>query len=155
MDIFRKDDRDLGIVILRFAVGSVFLWFGLHKILHPIAWYARLPEFLSDLLPAPWSWVIVAAGLLEAAVGVLLVSGKYVREAAAGAFFFLLAFFLPIGADDLTVRDAGLMGACLALFTYANAHARRQLPKRYIAMAASAYIFFLFITGLLFLRSPV
>lgn len=155
MDIFRKDDRDLGIVIMRFAVGSMFLWFGLHKILHPIAWYARLPEFLSDLLPGPWSWAIVVAGLIEATVGVLLVSGRFVREAAAVAFLFLLAFFLPIGADDLTVRDAGLMGACLALFVYANAKSRRPVPKRFIALTASAYIFFLFITGLLFLRSPI
>lgn len=155
MDIFRKDDRDLGILILRFAVGSMFLWFGLHMMLHPIAWFARLPEIVGDALPASFTWVIVSAGILEIAVGLLLVSGRYVREAAAAAFFFLLAFFVPVGADDLTVRDAALMGACLALFVYANARAKRPVPRRIISTAAAVYIFFLFIEGLLYLRSPL
>lgn len=154
MDIFQKDDRDLSVIILRFAVGSIFLWFGLHKITHPVAWLARLPDWLGGLLPSPMTWAIVLAGLVEMTVGLFLVSGRYVREAAAAGFLFLLAFFLPIGADDLTVRDAGLMGICLALFVYANARAKHPVPRRYIATASAAYIFFLFVTGLMFLRSP-
>ena len=155
MELFRKDNRDLNVVILRFAVGSMFLWFGLDKITDPISWYARMPTFLATLLPGAFGVWIVINGFLEMVTGLMLVTGWYVREAAAAAFLFLLAYFLPVGSDDITVRDAGLMGACLSLFIYANNHAKRQVPRRALVVVSALYIFFLFVIGLLYLRSPV
>jgi len=155
MDIFRKEHRELSIIILRFAVGSMFLWFGLDKVTDPVSWFARLPTFLALLLPGPFAVWIVVNGVLEMATGIALVTGWYVREAAAAAFIFLLAYFLPVGPDDITVRDAGLMGACLSLFIYANNRAKRQVPRRVLVIISAVYIFFLFVTGLLYLRSPV
>jgi uncharacterized membrane protein YphA (DoxX/SURF4 family) len=154
MDIFRKEHRELSTTILRFAIGSMFLWFGLDKVTDPVSWYARLPAFLAVILPGQFSVWIVINGVLEMATGIALVTGWYIREASAAAFLFLLAYFLPVGPDDITVRDAGLMGACLSLFIYANNHAKRQVPRRALVIVSAFYIFFLFVTGLLYLRSP-
>ncbi len=155
MDLFRKEYRELSVIVLRFAIGSMFLWFGLDKVTDPYSWFARLPVFLAYWLPGSLAALIVVSGILEMAAGIALLGGWYVREASAAAFLFLLAYFLPIGPDDITVRDAGLMGVCLSLFIHANNHAKLQVPRRALVLVSAVYIFFLFVTGLLYLRSPV
>ena len=153
--LFERDERDLSVVLLRFAIGSIWLWFGLKKVFQPDMWLTRMPDLVIDLIPGRFVLWVALFGLLEAVIGLLLIAGRRVRDAAAAATLLTVFVILAVGADDLSVRDAGLLGASLALFVTTNARTARPLPKRAVAIASAIYIFSLFVLGLMFLRSPL
>lgn len=154
MKFFKQENHELTMVVLRFAIGSVFLWFGVDKWIHPEAWYGWLPGWLFPLLPGgnP-DLFLYANGAFEFAVGILLVSGKSLRVAAAAAGAFIFAIALTVGVSEVTIRDNALIGACLALFLHTNAKAKRPVPVEVVQAICSAYVIFLFVYGVLYLRS--
>ena len=46
MKVFRSENHDLVNVVLRFAVGAAFLWFGIDKWVHPDAWSGYFPNWV-------------------------------------------------------------------------------------------------------------
>lgn len=150
---FEKEKNELVIVILRFAIGSVFLWFGIHKWIQPEAWYGWVPPWLWQYLPVSPEVFMYLNGAFEFAIGILMVGGKLLRPAAAAAGLFLLSILVFQGGNEITVRDMGLLGGCLALFVHANAVSKKQLPLHWIAMITAAYVALLFIVGVLYLKS--
>jgi len=152
---FQKTKGDLMILVLRFAAGSVFLWFGLDKWLHPEAWYAWLPVQFGPFSGFSSSGVMLAVGISEAAIGVLLLLGRQTRIAAAvgGAYLLLASYF--VGATDTAVRDGAVIGCCLALFIGVNRTSERQVPPKIVQGVWFVYVFFLFVAGLLFIRQGV
>lgn len=153
MNIFRKEQHELTNVVLRFAVGSVFLWLGIDKWIHPDAWYGWMTSSALTYLPASPESVLWIGGAAEFAVGALLVAGKHVQLASAAAGIFLATVALSFGPNDVTVRDSALIGACLALFIPANARAKRQVSSRTVSLICSLYVLFLFVYGVLYLRT--
>lgn len=79
----------------RIAVGLIFLLFGVDKIFHPgdfagaIENYRLLPEGLVNLLAVVLPWV-------ECLLGLLLLSGQWVRSAALVAAFLLAVFVVAV-----------------------------------------------------------
>lgn len=153
MNIFRKEQHDLTIVVLRFAVGSVFLWLGIDKWIHPDAWYGWMTSSALAYLPASPELVLWIAGAAEFAVGVLLVAGRQLQFASAAAGIFLAAVAVTFGPNDVTIRDSAVIGACLALFVHANAKAKTQVSSRTVSLICSSYVLFLFVYGVLYLRT--
>ena len=57
------------------------------------------------------------------------------------------------GVNEVTVRDKGILGGCLALFVHANSGAKKQLPLPWIAKMTAGYVVALFIVGVLYLKA--
>lgn len=150
---FEKEKNELVIIILRFAVGSVFLWFGVDKWVHPEAWYGWVPGWAWKFIPFSPQLFMHLNGAMEFIIGILLVSGRFIRPAAAVAGLFLLSLFIVLGSNEVTVRDMGILGGCLALFVHANDTAVKKVPMRWIAVMTAGYVFILFIVGVLYLKS--
>lgn len=153
MNIFRREQRELTVIVLRFAVGSVFLWLGIDKWIHPDAWYGWMASSALAFVPAPPEAVTWVAGAGEFALGAALVAGRWLRAASvvAGAFLALVA--VSFGPNDVTVRDAAIIGACIALFLHADAAAKKPVSPRTISLVCSSYVLFLFVYGVMYLRS--
>lgn len=153
MKVFKREHQELVIVVLRFAVGAVFLWFGVDKWVHPQAWYGWMPPWLMGRLPIDPDVFLWWNGAVEFVVGILLVAGRLLRGTAAFAGAYVLAITVTLGASEVTVRDTALVGCCLALFIHANAKARKPVQSGAVAWACSAYVLYLFVYGVVFLRS--
>jgi uncharacterized membrane protein YphA (DoxX/SURF4 family) len=149
----RREKNELVIVILRFAIGSVFLWFGIDKWLHPELWYGWVPGWLWQYLPVSPEVFMYANGAFEFLVGILLVAGRLVWLAAAASGLFLLSIFVFLGSNEVTIRDMGLLGGCLALFVHANAAAKRPLSVPWIANITALYVILLFVSGVMYLKN--
>ncbi len=139
-------------IVLRFAIGSVFLWFGVDKWIHPDAWFGWIPSWLWSNLPVAPTTFLFANGAFEFVIGVLFLSGRYLRTTAAVAGAFLLAIGLSVGVSEVTIRDSALIGICLALAMDANARAKRPIQNRIFSTAAALYVIYLFVYGMIYLR---
>jgi uncharacterized membrane protein YphA (DoxX/SURF4 family) len=154
MKLFKQENHELTMVVLSYSIGAVFLWFGIDKWIHPEAWYGWLPGWLWPLLPGgDADLFLYANGAFEFVVGILLVSQRYLRLVAAAAGLFMFAIALTLGANEVTIRDNALVGACLALFLHANAKAKNPVAERHIRAICTAFVIFLFVYGVLYLRS--
>ena len=104
--------------LLRVGLGASFVFLGVtQKLLSPARALLVVEKYgLSALLPIdPGLWV-VGAGLTEAGVGLLLLTGLYTRGAAAVAFVVLTTtlFGLP---DDPVLAHVSMFGLSSAVFT--------------------------------------
>ncbi len=151
---FRKERQPLLDTILRFAVGSVFLWFGLDKWLHPQVWFDWIDVWIWPQIMLDPSSVMYLAGAFEAALGVLLIMGRLPRLASAAAALYLFLIFLISGTSDVTVRDAAIMGCCLAVFQLANQRAARPVAHKWVRYASVIYFIYLFAVGVFYLSHP-
>ncbi len=82
---------------IRILLGLVFLWSSIDKIIHPgdfarsIANYKLLPEILVNLFAVVLPWV-------EAACGLLLLSGQWIRSASFLVSLMLAVFIVAVSA---------------------------------------------------------
>lgn len=151
MRFFKKDDRELMLVVQRFAAGSVFLWFGVDKWVRPESWYGWVPGWVWPFVP-DMDLFMYLNGAFEVTVGVCMVTGRFLREVSIAAFLFLLGITLTVGVSEVTIRDLGLMGIFLSLVIHADATARRRLPPNLLRGTVGLYVAYLFIYGVLYLR---
>jgi uncharacterized membrane protein YphA (DoxX/SURF4 family) len=99
---------------LRIGLGGTFIYAGLSIITSPERWIGFIPEYISHLITE--SSFIIFYGILEIALGILLLSGFFISLVSFIAFvnlLFIIAFF---GINDTTFRDFGLSMAALTLF---------------------------------------
>lgn len=97
------------VLALRFVVAAVFLVAALPKIADPATFATDIDNYrmVPDALIGPMS---VALPLLEALVGVALITGIHARGAAIVASFMLVAF--AIGMVQAIVRNIDLDCGC-------------------------------------------
>ncbi len=129
-------------------MGVVFLYAAWTKLRQPWLLFAMTIDAYG-ILPQ-WAVMAVARTLpwAELALGVLLISGKWIRLSASAASAILLCFFVILlraylkgmqidcgcfGAGDVIsprtlLRDGGLLAASLTLAALAFAQARRASP---------------------------
>ncbi|HTK04665.1 MAG TPA: DoxX family protein [Candidatus Eisenbacteria bacterium] len=153
MKVFKRDQQELVIIVLRFAIGAVFLWFGVDKWIHPDAWYSWIPPWVASRLPVSLDTFLWVNGAGEFVLGMLFISGRMLRLASAAAGLFLISIAFAVGMNEVTVRDNALVGICLALFLHDNARSKKPVPMNVISTLCSLYALFLFIGGVLYLRS--
>ena len=140
-------------IVLRFAVGAVFLWFGIDKWIHPDAWYGWIPQWLWSSSSLSLNDFLFLDGILEFSIGIFLVAGLALRSTTIVAGLFLLGVTLSVGVSEVTIRDAALLGSCLALFLHANAKAKRPVSENTTSLVCTLYVMFLFVYGIIYLRS--
>ena len=100
--------------LLRLGLAFVFAYAGISSLQHPPFWIGYLPNFLTS----HWDAKLLLKGfaVVELVIAVWLLSGKFVRYAAAAAAL-MLAGIVVFNPHQLliTFRDVGLVAMALAL----------------------------------------
>lgn len=119
-------------VLLRIALASVFLWFGISQLVNPESFMGYVPQwlyphdaqmmhahplqFMHDIPIPSIHFLIMGNGVLESFFGLLLLVGLFTRLSSAVLAIHLFGIALSLGYNDIAVRDAGLAFATLSLF---------------------------------------
>jgi len=98
----------------RYGVGIVFLIFGIWQFVEPSSWEGYLPAFVISNFNA--ATFIYFNGAFDSLIGILLISGAFVRVAAALGALHLLGIVFSLGWNDAAVRDIGLLIVLIAVF---------------------------------------
>lgn len=104
-----------GLLVLRFGLSIVFLWFGFSQLFDSIQWVGFVPEWAVKLIHLPPAMIVLANGLFEVVLGTLLAMGFFVRYVALALALHLAVIALSLGLTATAVRDFGLTMATLAL----------------------------------------
>jgi uncharacterized membrane protein YphA (DoxX/SURF4 family) len=152
LKIFQRESEQLSLLVLRFGIGSMFLWFGMDKWSEPSVWFAWMPTWLMHLAVPP-ELLMVAFGAIEFCLGLALLAGRHLRLVSLTCILALLFANLMTGVSDATVRDAAIVGGLLSLLIHANARARWPWGTETIAIVCTVFVFLLFLCGVAFLRS--
>jgi uncharacterized membrane protein YkgB len=85
--------RAVSLPLLRLAIGAVFIWFGALKLSNstPVA------DFVANTLP--WfnrAWLVPALGVFEVAIGLLLLTGRFVPLVCGALVAHLTGTFLSL-----------------------------------------------------------
>ena len=109
---------------LRIGLALVFMWFGVHKLLHPQYWLdAWMPQaaqaFVERFSVSPRD-AMNLIGIAEVLIALSLLTGYFIRWFAAVAALFLVSVSLVHlqGFNEVLVRDLGLVGALVALILW-------------------------------------
>jgi len=106
-------------LVLRLGLAFVFLWFGTDKFIHPDYWInAWMPVWFQEILSRfniENLNFIYANGIFEIVLGLGFLFNIFVKLLALLALLFLLSVIFSFGLNEITVRDAGLIGMALAL----------------------------------------
>ena len=103
------------LLLLRLGLGTVFILFGLDKLLHPGAWIVFYPPQVQHIIAIlPYEFLKIQ-GIAETLIGLALVLGFLTRISAflSGGILGLIIFFLWL--DPLAIRDIGLFSIAIAL----------------------------------------
>ncbi|MBW2987752.1 DoxX family protein [Candidatus Woesearchaeota archaeon] len=108
---------DYAMVFLRLGLGFVFLWTGINKVFFG-AVPSFLPEFLSNF---PYLKVMfpMPLGIIELAVGLLLILGLFSRFVGIIAAILILGFTVTVSAGvtngfSIVAMNIGLLGGAIA-----------------------------------------
>lgn len=102
-------------LVLRIAIGFVFIWFGWSSIFQTDMWVRLVPEWATALLSA--AALVKIHGVVELVFGVFVVVGVYTRISALILFLSILhTVFLVSGPTQ--ARDISITIATLALAIY-------------------------------------
>jgi len=103
-------------IVLRYALGLVYLWFGINQIINPNNFIGYLPTFIFN---SPYAIAFVYAnGVFEIVAATLLIMGILVRWVAALLALHLLAITFDLGYGELAVRDFGLAVATISIWLW-------------------------------------
>lgn len=108
--------------LLRVGLGITFLWIGVLIVRDPASWAGLIPAWMSPVAPDATA-AMFQSGVLDIAIGLLLILGLWTWLAAILAFLHLivvLASVLSVQAWDIAARDVGLLFASAALFLEAK-----------------------------------
>ncbi len=101
--------------ITSFALGFVFLIFGLWQIFNPNYWIGYLPEFLIKLDSS--SLILRFIGIFNFTVGLALILNFYPLIFSGLAVLHLIGVILSIGIfNDVAIRDVALLILGIGIF---------------------------------------
>ena len=105
--------------IARWGLGIVFFLFGILQFTSPESFYGYIPAFANNFGMSS-ATLILLNGILDFAIGVLLLLGIFTRIVAIVAAVHLLVIILGLGWNDITVRDIGLMIVAVAIAVHGS-----------------------------------
>lgn len=97
------------LMLVRYTMVLLFLWFGIQQLINPSMWVSYLPEF-TGYLPMPGEMLVQLNGWFEIICAGLLLLGCYTRFIAFILGIHLLGIAVTAGGA-VGVRDAAL-GLC-------------------------------------------
>lgn len=105
----------LALTILRIALGITFLWIGILIIQDPEVWGGYIQPWAAKLLPLPVKEMMFGTGILDVALGFLLLTNILTWLAGAIGALHLAIVLITAGVNAVTVRDIGLLGAAVSV----------------------------------------
>ena len=72
-----KIRSEYGKILLRVSMALVFIWFGINQIYSPLSWVSYVPNLMTSMFSA--GTIVLMNGCLEIILGIMLLSGLYVR----------------------------------------------------------------------------
>lgn len=96
-------------LVLRIGLAGVFLYAGVNSLLNPTSWIGFVPQIPFREL------ALMAHGVFEILLALILLSGLWKRLASILAFLSLAGILIFYGVDDVSFRDFGLLAAAYAL----------------------------------------
>jgi hypothetical protein len=127
----KKDRLDSVYLPLKITFGLVPLLAGLDKFVGLLAdWESYLSPQLSSMLPISGTTFMMIVGVIEATVGIAILT-RFTRLGAyvATAWLMLISFnLLLVGAFDIAVRDLALAVAAYSLGTISGLKGLEWLP---------------------------
>lgn len=100
--------------VLRFGLGLVLIYAGIHMFFDPLSWLGFVPAWLAGLINAKTFLYIHAVA--EFFLGLFLLFDWLTSLISFLVFADFLVIILFYGIDEVTFRDFGLMMAALSLF---------------------------------------
>lgn len=114
-------------LLMRVGLASVFLYAGFAALAQPSHWIGFVPHSFTNIIPA--DTFLKMMSLYELALGTLLLTGYYVRYAAALSALTLLGIISgSLDAFEVTFRDVGLL--CMAIALFMSPENPAVTPKR-------------------------
>ncbi|MEK7628472.1 MAG: DoxX family membrane protein [Patescibacteria group bacterium] len=104
-----------GLLVIRFGLAGVLLWFGAQQILSPEDWVGYIPEMVTNLVDIPTAIFVLLNGTVEVVSGLLLLLGVFVRTVSVLMGLHLALIALSLGHNAIAVRDWGLAFAFFGL----------------------------------------
>jgi uncharacterized membrane protein YphA (DoxX/SURF4 family) len=102
-------------LILSLGLAFVFLYAGIASLLNPLLWVGYLPQFMGNFIALDVALKFIA--VYEIVLGLLLVSGKFRKVAAALSALTLAGIIVSsLNQFVITFRDVGLLLMAVALF---------------------------------------
>jgi len=109
------DRKQLPALILSLGLAFVFLYAGIASLMNPQLWVSYLPQFMGNFIALDVAIKFIA--VYEIVLGLLLVSGKFRKVAAALSALTLVGIIVSsLNQFVITFRDVGLLFAAVALF---------------------------------------
>ncbi|MBI5354870.1 MAG: DoxX family membrane protein, partial [Candidatus Aenigmarchaeota archaeon] len=104
------------VVFLRASLGSVFIWFGIDKLVNTAYWYMWVPQYATPFFSQDLLRIfMVSLGIIEAALGVCIITGFYLRRASLFSAIILGATIVSLGILPV-IRDIGFLGISIYLY---------------------------------------
>lgn len=101
--------------ILRFALAFAFLYPPVSAFMNPYAWIGYFPAFVTSL-PINGAVLLHTFGVLEVALSIWILSGKYIRISASCAALILAPIVLfNLSQFDVLFRDVSILMIAVAL----------------------------------------
>jgi uncharacterized membrane protein YphA (DoxX/SURF4 family) len=96
-------------------MGITFLWIGILILKDPMYWSGYIQSWAMNLIPIPLEQTMLITAILDIAIGLaFLIDIATWIAALAGALHIGLVLVVA-GIDAVTVRDIGLLTACIDL----------------------------------------
>ena len=113
-----RDARGAALRVVRWLLGLVFLWFGAHKVLHPVEFLKALREY--DMLPTSppqlLNLTVVVLPWIEIVCGLLLLLGAWLR--ATGALLLALTVVFTVAIAVRAFAAAGRLDVALCAVSF-------------------------------------
>lgn len=123
---FKLSRFDIGMLLLRFGLAAVFLWFGFSQLFDSLKWVSLVPDYAVNLLHIPPAMIVIGNGIIEIVLGCLLAMGFWVRIVSFILALHLIPITLEMGFGATGVRDFGLVCAMFALSLIYNFKSEEQ-----------------------------
>lgn len=101
--------------IIRVGLAITFIWIGVLIFKDPQSWAGYIKPWAVDILPIPLNQAIIFTAIFDIIVGALLLIDWQSRIAGILAAIHLIIVLIVGGITDITVRDIGLLTACIAI----------------------------------------
>lgn len=107
--------REAGLLLLRYGLAIMFLWFGFSQLFDGVNWVGWVPDWAISIIPIPPAMIVLLNGLFEVVLGSMLALGILVRPAAILLGLHLIVITIELGVTQIGMRDFGLTAATFAL----------------------------------------
>lgn len=99
--------------VLRVGMAITFLWIGILILKAPASWGGYLQPWAYNLLPGSIESVMIATAVLDIGIGIIFLIDWQTWIAGILATVHIVMVLTVVGISDVTVRDIGLLAACL------------------------------------------